>query len=91
MVTKEQILSLAKLAKLSFDKKDLPRLIHELESMIKFTDKVSEVKVDFVPASCEETHIDTRKDEIGKSSKREEILKNAKNKNGFFFINTTLY
>ncbi len=88
MVTHEDILKIAKLAKLYVSPKELDGLTKDLNQMIAFTDTINTAAAkanDFDNINGLENAF--RKDEPAPSFGRDEILKNAKNcEDGYFLV-----
>ena len=82
MVSKEDIEYVAKLAKLSLTDDEKEKFVPQLGDIINFANKISELNTDNVQPTQHilETNNVFRKDEIIPSYKREEILKNAPEK-----------
>jgi len=82
MVTKEDIEYVAKLAKLNLTEQEKEKFIPQLADIITFADKISELNTDNVQPTQHilETHNVFRKDEVVPSYKREDIIKNAPEK-----------
>ena len=82
MVSKEDIEYVAKLAKLSLTDEEKEKFIPQLGDIINFANKISELNTDNVEPTQHilETNNVFRKDEIIPSYKREDILKNAPEK-----------
>ncbi|WP_411676109.1 Asp-tRNA(Asn)/Glu-tRNA(Gln) amidotransferase subunit GatC [Caproicibacter sp.] len=88
MVTHEEILKIARLAKLSVAPEELDSLTKDMNSIIEFADAVNSV-------AAEDSDFDNsnslsnvfREDKVVPSYDREKILKNAPNQeNGYFLV-----
>ena len=82
MVTKEDIEYVAKLAKLNLTEEEKEKFIPQMADIVEFANKISELDTDNVEPTQHilETHNVFRKDEVVPSYKRDEILKNAPEK-----------
>jgi len=87
MVTHEEILKIARLAKLSVEPEELDGLTKDMNSIIEFADAVNSV-------AAEDSGFDNinnlsnvfREDEVVPSFDRDEILKNAPNQEDGYFL-----
>ncbi|MVB10412.1 Glutamyl-tRNA(Gln) amidotransferase subunit C [Caprobacter fermentans] len=87
MVTHEEILKIARLAKLSVAPEELDSLTKDMNSIIEFADAVNSV-------AAEDSDFDNsnslsnvfREDKVVPSYDREEILKNAPNQEDGYFL-----
>lgn len=87
MVTHEDILKIARLAKLSVKPEELDGLTKDMNSIIEFADAVNSVAA----TDSDFDNINNlanvfREDEVVPSFDREEILKNAPNQEGGYFL-----
>ena len=82
MVTKEDIEYVAKLAKLKLSEEEKEKFIPQMGDIINFANKISELDTENVEPTQHilETHNVFRKDEVVPSYKREDIIKNAPEK-----------
>ncbi|MDR1364836.1 MAG: Asp-tRNA(Asn)/Glu-tRNA(Gln) amidotransferase subunit GatC [Oscillospiraceae bacterium] len=88
-ITKEKILDLAKIAKLSIEEKDLEKITQNMKNIINFAIQVSEAKISEKPCAyvLEKTKGRLRQDIVCPSFPQEEILSGAcESENGFFKI-----
>ena len=87
MVTHEEVLKIAQLAKLSIREDELDALTKDMDDIIAFADTISQV-------SEEVSDFDNinnlsnvfREDEVTESYPREEILKNAESQDDGYFL-----
>ena len=88
MVSKEDVLKLAKLAKISIDDKDLDHLTKEMDKIVDFADAINasdKIGVEFDNISNLSNVF--REDVVEESYDREEILKNVDGgEDGFFVV-----
>ncbi len=92
MISKEEVIKLAKLARLDFSDDELDKIIKDMDDIIAFADtinnsvegdadKIRNISTSATPAE------EFRKDEVKPSMAKEELLANApQEKNGFFFV-----
>jgi aspartyl-tRNA(Asn)/glutamyl-tRNA(Gln) amidotransferase subunit C len=86
-VDNKLIEDLARLAKLKFDKQAIEKMKADLESILGFVDKLSEIDtegVDPLIYLSEELNV-LRTDEIGEEITQEDALKNAPEKDSDYF------
>jgi len=86
-VDNQLIEDLARLAKLKFDKQAIEKMKADLESILGFVDKLSEIDtegVDPLIYLSEELNV-LRTDEIGEKITQEDALKNAPEKDSDYF------
>jgi len=86
-VDNQLIEDLARLAKLKFDKQGIEKMKTDLESILGFVDKLSEINtegVDPLIYLSEELNV-LRADEIGEEITQEDALKNAPEKDSDYF------
>lgn len=87
MVSKEDILKLAKLAKISIDDSELEHLTKEMEKIVDFADAINdEDKIDIEFDNISNLSNVFREDIVEKSYAREEILKNVDGVEDGFFV-----
>lgn len=87
MVSKEEILKLAKLAKISIDDSELEHLTKEMEKIVDFADAINdEDKIDIEFDNISNLSNVFREDIVEKSYVREEILKNVDGGEDGFFV-----
>lgn len=88
MVTREDVINIAKLAKLSIDENELDSLTREMANIIKFADTINtagESDIEF--DNINNLSNVFREDIIEPSYEREQILKNASSsEEGFFAV-----
>ena len=87
-IDKDKIKHTAKLARISLDEKKIDNLSNDLSNIFKFIEKLNKVNTDNVKplSSILDSSLRTREDKVTDGNKRNEILKNAPNKNEDFFI-----
>ena len=87
-IDKDKIKHTAKLARISLDEKKIDNLSKDLSNIFKFIEKLNKVNTDNVKplSSILDSSLRTREDKVTDGNKRDEILKNASNKNEDFFI-----
>tara|TARA_B110000263_G_C14843004_1_gene300584 strand:+ start:53 stop:343 length:291 start_codon:yes stop_codon:yes gene_type:complete len=86
-IDNQLIEDLARLAKLKFDKQAIEKMKADLESILGFVDKLSEIDtegVDPLIYLSEELNV-LRTDEIGEEITQEDALKNAPEKDSDYF------
>lgn len=88
MVSKDDILKLAKLAKISIDDEELEHLTKEMDKIVDFADAINEAdKLDIEFDNINGISNAFREDIVDKSFDRTEILKNVDGgEDGFFAI-----
>lgn len=81
-VSKEEVKHLAKLSRLEFDEKSLDKITNDLSSIVDFANQLSSIDVEGVKPTAHILDIKNvfREDNVDKSYDREEILKNAPEK-----------
>mgnify|MGYP005666248683 CR=1 FL=1 len=87
-IDKDKIKHTAKLARISLDEKKIDDLSKDLSNIFKFIEKLNEAKTENVkPLSSILDHsLRSREDKVDAGNIRDQILKNAPNKNEDFFI-----
>ena len=87
-IDKDKIKHTAKLARISLDEKKIDNLSKDLSNIFKFIEKLNKVNTDNIKplSSILDSSLRTREDKVTDGNKRNEILKNAPNKNEDFFI-----
>ena len=87
-IDKDKIKHTAKLARISLDEKKIDNLSKDLSNIFKFIEKLNKVNTDNIKplSSILDSSLRTREDKVTDGNKRDEILKNAPNKNEDFFI-----
>ena len=86
MINKNEMLRLINSSRLEFSEDEIPKLMRDMESIMKFTEKVAEYSYSDIHCDCpvEKRRVNESVD-LGEFT-REEILSGAISKNGFFFI-----
>ena len=81
-VSKEEVKHLAKLSKLEFDEKSLDKITNDLSSIVDYANMLSSIDVEGGKPTAHILDIKNvfREDVVEKSYDREEILKNAPEK-----------
>ena len=87
MVTREDVLQMARLSKLYIKEEELDALTKDMDNIIAFAETIS-------AAQCEQTNFDSinnlsnvlREDVVVPSYDREEILKNAESQDEGYFL-----
>lgn len=87
-ITKEEVLHVAKLARLKLTEDETERLMTDMGSIISFADKLNELDTDGVVPTAHAIPMQNafRADEIKESFDRDEILKNAPSTDGDGFL-----
>lgn len=87
-LTKEEVLKVAHLARLEFKEEEIEKFRGDLNNILSFIEKLQEVDTDGVEPMYQVNNLSNvlRKDEIKKSLKKEEALKNAPQKDDGMFI-----
>ena len=87
-IDKNTVKHISKLARISLDQKKIDSLSKDLSSIIKFIDKLNELKTEkTVPlTSIINASLKSRKDEIKVEKIRDQILKNSPENNEEFFV-----
>ena len=86
-VTKNDVKKIAELARLEFNESELENYTREMNKMLDYVDKLNELDTENIqPLShpIENTNV-FRDDEVKKSTKREDALKNAPDKSSEYF------
>lgn len=88
MITRSDILNIAKLSKLHVDEKELEGLTCDMKKIIQFANEISKAQGQYTEEENTETVPDRlRNDNVEESFSQESILKNAQGgKNGFFCV-----
>ncbi len=88
MVTKEEVLNIAKLSKLYLTSEELEDAFNEMKGIVKFVNQVNEMQnPDEEINHANELFNAFREDEIVPSFPREKILENVEGgKEGFFYL-----
>jgi aspartyl-tRNA(Asn)/glutamyl-tRNA(Gln) amidotransferase subunit C len=87
-INKDTIKKISKLARISVTNEETDRLEKDLNSIIKFVEQLKELNTDKITpiASVSDQVLTMNKDEIKKINEKEEILKNAPEKNSNYYI-----
>ena len=87
-IDKDTVKHISKLARISLDDEKIDSLSKDLSSIIKFIEKLNELKTDKTKAltSIINSSLKPRKDEIKDEKIRDQILKNSPEKNDEFFV-----
>jgi len=87
-INKDTIKKISKLARISVTNEETDRLEKDLNSILKFVEQLKELNTDKITpiASVSDQVLTMNKDEIKKINEKEEILKNAPEKNSNYYI-----
>ena len=87
-INKDTIKKISKLARISVTNDETDRLEKDLNSILKFVEQLKELNTDKIApiASVSGQPLTMNKDEIKKINEKEEILKNAPEKNSNYYI-----
>lgn len=87
-INKDTIKKISKLARISVTNEETDRLEKDLNSILKFVEQLKELNTDKIApiASVSDQSLTMNKDEIKKINEKEEILKNAPEKNSNYYI-----
>jgi len=87
-IDKDTVKHISKLARISLDEKKISNLSKDLSSIMKFIEKLNELRTDKVAplTSIINASLKSRKDEIKDGKIRDQILKNSPEKNEEFFV-----
>jgi len=87
-IDKDTVKHISKLARISLDEKKINNLSKDLSSIMKFIEKLNELNTDKITplTSIINASLKSRKDEIKDGKIRDQILKNAPEKNEEFFV-----
>ena len=87
-IDKDTVKHISKLARISLDDEKIDSLSKDLSSIIKFIEKLNELKTDETKplTSIINSSLKLRKDEIKDGKIRDQILKNSPEKNEEFFV-----
>ncbi len=87
-IDKDTVKHISKLARISLDDEKIDSLSKDLSSIIKFIEKLNELKTDKTKplTSIINSSLKPRKDEIKDGKIRDQILKNSPEKNDEFFV-----
>ena len=87
-INKDTIKKKSKLARISVTNEETDMLEKDLNSILKFVEQLKELNTDKIApiASVSDQPLTMNKDEIKKINEKEEILKNAPEKNSNYYI-----
>jgi len=87
-INKDTIKKISKLARISVTNEETDRLEKDLNAIIKFVEQLKELNTDKIApiASVSDQTLTMNKDEIKKINEKEEILKNAPEKNSNYYV-----
>jgi len=87
-IDKDTVKHISKLARISLNDEKIDSLSKDLSSIIKFIEKLNELKTDKTKplTSIINSSLKPRKDEIKDGKIRDQILKNSPEKNDEFFV-----
>ena len=87
-INKDTIKKISKLARISVTNEETDRLVKDLNSILKFVEQLKELNTDKITpvASVSDQVLTMNNDEIKKINEKEEILKNAPEKNSNYYI-----
>jgi aspartyl-tRNA(Asn)/glutamyl-tRNA(Gln) amidotransferase subunit C len=87
-INKDTIKKISKLARISVTNEETDRLEKDLNSILKFVEQLKELNTDKITpiASVSDQVLTMNKDEIKNINEKEEILKNAPEKNSNYYI-----
>ena len=87
-INKDTIKKISKLARISVTNEETDRLEKDLNSILKFVEQLKELNTDKIAptVSVSDQPLTMNKDEIKKINEKEEILKNAPEKNSNYYI-----
>lgn len=87
-INKDTIKKISKLARISVTNEETDRLEKDLNSILKFVEQLKKLNTDKIApiASVFDQRLTMNKDEIKKINEKEEILKNAPEKNTNYYI-----
>jgi len=87
-INKDTIKKISKLARISVTNEETDRLVKDLNSILKFVEQLKELNTDKITpiASVSDQVLTMNKDEIKKINEKEEILKNAPEKNSNYYV-----
>lgn len=87
-INKDTIKKISKLARISVTNEETDRLEKDLNSILKFVEQLKKLNTDKIApiASVFDQRLTMNKDEIKKINEKEEILKNAPEKNSNYYI-----
>jgi len=86
-ISKETVQYVANLARIKLTDQELEKFSHQLNDILRYIDQLNEVNISKIPPTAHVLPIKNvkRKDNLNKSFRNKEILKNAPQKEGNFF------
>ena len=87
-IDKDTVKHISKLARISVDEKKISNLSKDLTSIVKFIEKLNELKTDKITplTSIINASLKSRVDEVKDGEIRDQILENSPEKNEEFFV-----
>ena len=87
-IDKDTVKHISKLARISVDEKKINNLSKDLTSIVKFIEKLNELKTDKITplTSIINASLKSRVDEVKDGKIRDQILENSPEKNEEFFV-----
>ena len=87
-IDKDTVKHISKLARISVDKNKINNLSKDLTSIVKFIEKLNELKTDKITplTSIINASLKSREDEVKDGKIRDQILENSPEKNEEFFV-----
>jgi aspartyl-tRNA(Asn)/glutamyl-tRNA(Gln) amidotransferase subunit C len=87
-INKDTIKKISKLARISVTSDETDRLEKDLNSILKFVEQLKELNTDKVEpiSSVSDQELTMNKDEVKKTNEKEDILKNAPEKNSNYYV-----
>ena len=86
MIDKDKILQLARYSRLEFSNEELPKLIEDLENLMKLTSKVSQYDGDDICNACVLNPTNEKLNPSYHKCSRSELLQNGSTKNNCFYL-----
>lgn len=89
MISREEVIKLAELSRLSFTEEEIEKYQTGLNSITEYTERLNQIDVSNVKpsATTSDMYNVLRKDEVKESLSRKEVLQNAKDKEyGCFYV-----
>jgi aspartyl-tRNA(Asn)/glutamyl-tRNA(Gln) amidotransferase subunit C len=87
-INKDTIKKISKLARISVTNEETDRLEKDLNSILKFVEQLKELNTDKIApiASVSDQELTMNKDDVKKINEKDEILKNAPEKNSNYYV-----
>jgi aspartyl-tRNA(Asn)/glutamyl-tRNA(Gln) amidotransferase subunit C len=87
-INKDTIKKISKLARISVTNDETDRLEKDLNSILKFVEQLKELNTDKVEpiSSVSDQNLTMNKDEVKKINEKDDILKNAPEKNSNYYV-----